>query len=73
MQHGKSLKTAVESKFPAVRLQYGYHGCHKASIQVFDASGKTILDWSVRCQNWGNGRLEVNPSVLCSTIAERIA
>jgi hypothetical protein len=67
MMTGNQLKARIEKMLPGSEVQYGYHGCNKASVQVFHGasghgSGKPLVDWNCRSENWGNGRLNAKPS-----------
>jgi hypothetical protein len=69
MLNGKLIKRPVELQVPGTHLQYGYHGCHRVSVQVFHkASGhgpeSPLVDVSCGCSEWGQGELDVFIDVL---------
>lgn len=78
MIHGKKVKQIVESAVPGTVLQWGYHGCNRASIQVFHkasghGSGNPLLDMDCNCSGWGDGKLSCSTDGIIETCRARLA
>jgi hypothetical protein len=53
---GAALCKHLAGQFPGIDFQYGYHGCHKASLDAFKDS-QQVMQWNCTSAEWGHGRL----------------